>query len=147
MWHRPTLLLALLLSPLAPAQEDSAPDTSREPYAEDLRDLLSARSHGMGGAWRALGMRAEAGTGNPAAFRSYRIELTGAWDWVGQDAFGMVAVADSVTSLLAAGVSYQLVTLGKGPERSTAHINTVASALPIANSLLIGVSTRYLLLR
>ena len=55
MWHRPTLLLALLLSPLAHAQEDSAPDTSREPYAEDLRDLLSARSHGMGGAGAPLG--------------------------------------------------------------------------------------------
>src|SRR5690242_7797327 len=103
MWHRLTLLSVLLLTPLALAQEDSAPDTSRQPRAEDLRDVLSARAYGMGGAWRALGVGAESGTGNPAAlaaFRTYRIELTGAWDWVGKDAFGMVAVADSSSSPL-----------------------------------------------
>lgn len=150
MWHRLTFLFVLLLSPLALAQEGSGTDTSRQPRAEDLREILSARAYGMGGAWRALGIGAEAGTGNPAAlaaFRSYRIELTGSWDWVGQDAFGMVALADSSTSLLAAGVSYQLVSLGKGVERSTGHLNTVGLAVPIADSLMIGVSSRYLLLR
>ena len=150
MWPRLTFLLALSLSLLARAQEGTEPDTSREPRAEDLRNIQSARGYGMGGAWRALGLGAEAGTGNPAALaahRTYRVELTGAWDWVGQDASGMVAVADSSTSALAAGVSYQLISLGKGPERATAHLNTVAMAVPIANSFLIGVSTRYLLMR
>jgi opacity protein-like surface antigen len=150
MWPRLTFLLALSLSLLARAQEGTEPDTSREPRAEDLRNIQSARGYGMGGAWRALGLGAEAGTGNPAAlaaFRTYRVELTGAWDWVGQDASGMVAVADSSTSALAAGVSYQLISLGKGTERATAHLNTVAMAVPIANSFLIGVSTRYLLMR
>ncbi|WNG49943.1 hypothetical protein F0U60_41845 [Archangium minus] len=150
MWHRLTLLLAVLLSTLSLAQEDSGVDTSRRPQAEDLRNLTSARSVGMGGAWRALGVGAEAGTGNPAslaAFRTYRIELTGAWDWVGKDALGMVAVADSSTSMLAAGVTYQLISLGKGTQRATAHLNTLALAVPLANSLMIGVSTRYLLMR
>lgn len=150
MWHRLLFPLLLSLAPLAHAQDGAEPGTSQQPRAEDLRDLLSARGHGMGGAWRAFGVGAESGTGNPAAlgiFRSYRVEITGAWDWVGQDAFGMVAVADSVSSPLAAGVSYQLVTLGKDLERSTAHVNTLAMALPLADSFLIGVSTRYLLLR
>jgi hypothetical protein len=150
MWHRLTLLSVLLFTLPAPAQEDSTPDTSRQPRAEDLRDILSARAYGMGGAWRALGIGAESGTGNPAAlaaFRTYRVELTGAWDWVGQDAFGMVAVADSSTSPLAAGVSYQLISLGKGPERATGHLNTVGLAVPFGSSLMIGVSSRYLLLR
>lgn len=150
MWHRLTILFVLLLSPLSHAQEGSGADTSRQPRAEDLREISSARAYGMGGAWRALGVGADAGTGNPAAlaaFRSYRIELTGAWDWVGQDAFGMVALADSSTSLLAAGVSYQLISLGKGVERSTGHLNTVGLAVPIADSLMLGVSSRYLLLR
>jgi opacity protein-like surface antigen len=150
MWHRLTLLLALSLSVLAHAQEAVAPDLFRKPRAEDLRDFQSARGYGMGGAWRALGLGAEAGLGNPAAlaaFRTYRVELTGSWDWVGQDASGMVALADSSTSALAAGVSYQLISLGKGAERTTAHINTIAMGLPIANSLLIGVSSRYLLMR
>jgi hypothetical protein len=150
MWHRLFFLLFLSLSTLAHAQDGVEPNTSRQPRSEDLRDILSARGYGMGGAWRALGVGAEAGNGNPAALgaiRAYRIEMTGAWDWTGKDAFGMVAVADSVTSPLAAGVSYQLVTLGKGPERATAHVNTVAMALPLADSFLLGVSTRYLLLR
>lgn len=150
MWHRRlTLLLTLLLSTLAHAQE-AAPDTSLEPPAEDLRNILSARGYGMGGAWRALGVGAEAGTGNPAAvaaFRTYRIELTGGWDWVGKDADGMVAVADSATSALAAGVSYQIVSLGKGTQRTTAHLNTVALAVPFGDALMIGVSSRYLLMR
>jgi hypothetical protein len=150
MWPRLTFLLALSLSLLAHAQEVDGPGTSREPRAEDLRGLLSARGYGMGGAWRALGLGAEAGTGNPAALgahRTYRIEMTGAWDWVGKDASGMVSVADAATSPLAAGVSYQLISLGKGPERSTAHLNTVAMSVPISNAFLIGVSTRYLLMR
>ncbi len=150
MWHRPTFLLTLLLSTLALAQESAEPDTSRKPRAEDLRNIQSARSYGMGGAWRALGIGADAGTGNPASlslFQTYRIELTGAWDWVGKDAFGTVSVADSSTSLLAAGVSYQLVSLGKGSERATAHLNTVALALPLSHSFMVGVSTRYLLMR
>jgi hypothetical protein len=150
MWHRLTLLLALCLSPLARAQEGTEPDTSQAPRAEDLRSLLSARGYGMGGAWRALGVGAESGTGNPAAlaaFHTYRIELTGAWDWIGKDAGGTVSIADSSTSLLAGGVSYQLISLGKGAERATAHLNTVSLALPIADSLLVGVSSRYLLLR
>ena len=149
MWPRLTFLLALSLSLLAHAQEQAGPGTSREPKAEELRGILSARAYGMGGAWRALGVGAEAGTGNPAAlaaFPIYRIEMTGAWDWVGQDAFGMVSLADSSTSALAAGVSYQLVSLGKGSQRATAHLNTVAAAVPISSAFLLGVSTRYLVM-
>ncbi|WP_308809560.1 hypothetical protein [Archangium lansingense] len=150
MWHRLTLLFVLLLAPFSYAQQGSGTDTSRQPRSEDLRELLSARAYGMGGAWRALGIGAESGTGNPAAlaaFRSYRIELTGAWDWVGQDAFGSVALADSATSPLAAGVSYQLVSLGKGVERATGHLNTVGLAVPFGEAFMIGVNSRYLLLR
>ena len=147
MWHRPTLLLALVLSSSAPAQETEAPVVP--PRAEDLRDLSSARAYGMGGAWRALGTDASTGTGNPAtvgALRSYRLETTGAWDWVGKDATAMVAVADASTSALAAGASYQLVSLGKGAERATAHLNTLALSLPLVESLLIGASGRYLVM-
>lgn len=151
MWHRRlTLLLTLLLSTLAHAQEEPAPESTEAPRAEDLRNLTSARGYGMGGAWRALGVDALAGTGNPAAvaaFRSYRIEMTGGWDWVGKDAAGSVAVLDSATSALGAGVSYQLVSLGKGTQRTTAHLNTVALAVPLGEALMIGVSSRYLLMR
>jgi hypothetical protein len=145
MWLRSLLLIALLLSTLAHGQD--APGVA--PRSEDLRDFMSARGYGMGGAWRALGLGAEAGTGNPAALaliRSYRVELTGAWDWVNKDAFGMLAVSDA-TNPLAAGVSYQLGTIDSGAQRATVHLNTLALALPLMDSILVGVSTRYLLMR
>jgi hypothetical protein len=44
-------------------------------------------------------------------------------------------------------VSYQLISLGKGTQRATAHLNTVALAVPLADSLMIGVASRYLLMR
>ncbi len=148
MRHRAALLLALLLSSRAWAQDAPVPVT--QPVAEDLRDLMGARAYGMGGAWRAMGVGAETGTGNPATlsiFRTYRVEITGAWDWAGKDAFAMASVADSSTSLLAAGVTYQVASFGKGPTRSTAHFNTLALSLPLADSFLVGVSTRYLVMR
>lgn len=149
MWHRTTLLLALLLSSSTMAQEGAEPAPLVSPRAEALRGVWSARSLGMGGAWRALGQGADAGTGNPAAvaaFRTYRVELTGAWDWVGKDAFGSVSIADS-TNPLAAGVSQQLITLGKGRERTTAHLNTVALSLPLGEAFMVGVASRYLIMR
>jgi hypothetical protein len=145
MWLRSLLLIALLLSPLAHGQD--VPVSA--PRSEELRDFMSARGYGMGGAWRALGLGAEAGTGNPAALaliRSYRVELTGAWDWAQKDAFGMLAVSDA-TNPLAAGVSYQLGSLDAGVQRTTVHLNTLALALPLFEGLLVGVSSRYLLMR
>ncbi|HSP81288.1 MAG TPA: hypothetical protein VLQ93_22410, partial [Myxococcaceae bacterium] len=62
MLHRLMFLIALSLAGVAHAQDTSAPDT-RPSEADDLRDLLSARAHAMGGAWRALGLGAEAGLG------------------------------------------------------------------------------------
>jgi hypothetical protein len=146
MWHRLTLLLLLSLPSLASAQNGSSSDV----VAEELRDLMGARAYGMGGAWRALGLGAEAGTGNPAALaliRSYRVELTGGWDWENQDAFAMVAVADSSTGLLSAGVTYQYASFDRDNLRLTAHLNTLALALPLADSLLLGANVRYALLR
>ena len=122
--------------PLAHAQEDSAPDTSREPYAEDLRDLLSARSHGMG-RLRAPGDGAGP-AGNPASpplppHRADRRLGLG-----GPDAFGMVAVAGLRHQRAGRRGDLSARHARQGPGRSTAHINTVASALPIApNSLLV----------
>lgn len=147
MKHPAPLLLALLLSLSASAQEASAPVV--QPRAEDLRDIMSARAYGMGNAWRALGEGAETGTGNPAtiaAYRTYRIAVTGGWDWKGKDAFAMASVADAVSSALAAGVTYELVSLGKGADRATANFTTLALALPLADILMVGVSTRYLVL-
>jgi hypothetical protein len=139
----PRLLLLLALSVAAPtfAQDTAAP------RAEDLRDVMSARAYGMGGAFRALGLGGEAVLGNPAAmavFPTYRIEVSGAWDYAQKDANFGATLMDANTSALAAGLDYHLVSLGRGPERATAHLATLAFATPLAQGLYIGASTHYL---
>lgn len=133
-----TLLLVLpllLLAPSAGAQEHV------------LNNLLHARSFAMGGAYSTLGLGAEAVVGNPAAmslYRRYLLEASGAWDFQDKDAFATFAVLDSQTSRLAAGLTYDLVSFGRGDERRTAHLSTFAFALPLMEFLHAGASARYL---
>jgi len=144
MSRRLCLLLALTVSGVTFAQEDA-----RAPRAEDLRNLFSARAYGMGGAYRALGLGTEAVTGNPAAmglYKSYRVETTGAWNYGQKDAFFGATIMDANTSALAAGLDYHLVSIGRGADRVTAHLGTLAFALPLAESLYIGTSARYLMM-
>lgn len=114
-----------------------------------LRDVMQARAFAMGGAYRALGVGTEVITGNPAAlavFPRYQIELGGAWDFEGKNAFGSVSVLDSSSGPLAAGVSYQLVSFGQGLARRTAHVNTLAFSLPVFEGFYLGASAKHLLL-
>jgi hypothetical protein len=131
------LLLALSLSTSVYAQSD----------VEDLRDVMSARAYGMGGAYRALGLGTEAVVGNPAAialWKMYRMELHGSWDTTDKDAFGGVALMDAKTSDLAAGLDYHILTLRSGEGRTTGHFSTMAFALPLTPGILIGTSVHYL---
>src|SRR5687768_7098570 len=112
-------LFALLSSTLAFAQA-----AVREPGPQ-IRDVAAARAYGMGGAYRALGLGTEAVDGNPASlgvFKRYLIEISGAWDPRNPFGFGSVAMMDSATSPLAAGVAYHLVSVGEGETQRTAHI-------------------------
>lgn len=114
-----------------------------------IADLGRARSHGMGNAFRALGGGSEAVEGNPASlavYRRYLIEIGGAWDPRNPFGFGSVSVMDSVTSPLAAGLSYTLVSLGGEGNRRVAHLNTGAFSMPIANVLHVGASMRHVLM-
>jgi opacity protein-like surface antigen len=137
MSPRLILLLALSLSTTVQAQSD----------VEDLRDIHSARSYAMGGAYRALGLGTESVLGNPAAiamFKMYRMELHGSWDTHGKDAFGGLSVMDAKTSDLAAGLDYHLLSLRSGAGRTTAHFTTLALAFPLTPGVLIGSSVHYL---
>jgi opacity protein-like surface antigen len=137
MSHRLILLLALCLSTTVQAQSD----------VEDLRDIHSARSYGMGGAYRALGLGTEAVLGNPASialYKMYRMELHGSWDAEGKDTFGGLSVMDAKTSALAAGLDYHLMSLRSGSGRTTAHFTTLALAFPITPGVLVGGSVHYL---
>ncbi len=135
MW-RCLLLAALGVAGTAAAQAEPG-----------LRDLMHSRNFAMGGAYRSLGVGAEAVSGNPAAvglFKRYQVELSGAWDVPNAYAFGSVAVVDS-TNELAAGLAYHLVTLGREEQRRTAHVNTLALDLPLTENIHIGASGRYLI--
>jgi hypothetical protein len=114
-----------------------------------LSDLMRARNFGMGGAFRALGSGTEAVEGNPASmavFRRYLVELGGAWDARYPFGFGSIAVMDSASSPVAAGVAYHLVSLGEGDQHRIAHLNTGAITLPFGESFFIGASARYVLM-
>ena len=133
------LVLALALFPAALAQAQ----------VSDLRlpEVANARALGMGGAYRATGLGAEATLGNPAAlglFKAYNADLTGAWDAASKAAFISTLVRDSVTSQLAAGVGYTILSEGHGAKRQTTNYTTLGLALPLAESFSLGVSGHYL---
>ena len=134
---RPTVLLfALCVSTAALAQP-----------SEDLRDIMSARAYGMGGAYRALGLGSEAVLGNPAAmalYPSYRVEGTGAWDVEQKEGLLGISIVDAATSKLAMGVDYHWVSLGRGGARSSAHLSSLGVGLPLSQMLMIGATARYL---
>ena len=107
-----------------------------------------ARSLAMGGAFRALGAGTETVDGNPAGLslqKRYLIELGGAWDPRNPYGFGSLSVMDSVTSPLAAGLSYTLMSLGSGDAQRTAHVNTGAFAIPFG-AFHVGASMRHILM-
>jgi hypothetical protein len=140
MLSRLTLIFLLGLSATVHAQAEF----------DDLRDISSARGYAMGGATVAQGLGTESILGNPAAmalFKLYRIELHGAWDSSDKDAFAGVSVMDAKTSPVAAGLDYHILSLRNGAGRSTAHFTTLALALPLSSSLMLGASLHYLRLR
>jgi hypothetical protein len=111
----------------------------------DLRDLMHARNLSMGGAYESLGYGAEAIGGNPAALslaKRFSGELSGTYDIATQYGVGSVALVDSRTSQVAAGISYHFATFG-GSERRWSHISTLALSYPLAPWLHIGVAGRH----
>lgn len=148
------LVLATLLCGHTAFSQDEAPQPEPEAPAEipgdpGLRDLMTARAFGMGGAYRALGVGGEAVTGNPAAmslYKRYMVDISGAWDLQTKFAFGNVTILDSSTNIIAAGLAYHLGSIGRGASRRIAHFNTVASSVPISDNFMIGASVRHLLM-
>ncbi|MFP2963434.1 hypothetical protein ACLEPN_38230 [Myxococcus sp. 1LA] len=136
MLLRALVLIALCVSTTALAQP-----------AEDLRDVMSARAYGMGGAYRALGLGVDAMMGNPAAmvlYPSYRMEGTGAWDSHRKEGLLGVSVIDAATSRLGMGMDYHWVSVGRGGARASAHLSSLGVGLPISQSLMLGATVRYL---
>lgn len=137
-------LAAILAVPVAARAQTSPP----APLAvSTLRDFMHARSYGMGGAFRATGLGADSVGGNPAAmslFPRFQTELSGAWELDGRMTFGTLAVLDSATNRIAAGVAYHFGQIRDGEERRTLHLQTFAFALPVAPWLHFGLSGRYL---
>lgn len=122
--------------------------TPQAPVAvSTLRDFMHARGYGMGGAFRATGLGADAVTGNPAAMSLYprfQTELSGAWEVEGRMTFGTLAVLDSISNRIAAGLSYHFGQIRDGEERRTLHLQTFAFSVPVAPWLHFGLSGRYL---
>lgn len=110
----------------------------------DLRDVMQARNHAMGGAFEAMGYGTEVISGNPAAlslYKRYQIEASGSWDPPNGYGLGSIAIADS-TNPLAAGLTYQFVTFG-AEERRWAHLTSLALAYAVADFIHLGLATRH----
>jgi hypothetical protein len=127
-----------------------APLLASAQEAPTLRDVMTARGYGMGGAVRAIGGGTEAVDENPAAmglYKRYLLELSGAWDPQNPFGFGSIGILDGGTSgPTAAGLSHQWVTLGTGGDQRTAHISTLAFAFPLGQALSLGFSGRNVLM-
>lgn len=136
--------VAILAFPLLASAQATAPT----PVAvSTLRDFMHARSYGMGGAFRATGLGADSVVGNPASmslFPRFQTELSGAWELDGRMTFGTLAVVDSVSNRVAAGLAYHFGQIREGEERRTLHLQTFAFAVPVAPWLHFGLSGRYL---
>lgn len=135
---RPIALCLVLVSSSAAAQLVARPP--------NLQDVMAARNYAMAGAYRTLGYGAESITGNPAAlslFKRYTLELSGAYDIKHQWGYGGIAISDSITNSVAAGVAYQMVTLGNGESRRLAYLTTAASAYPLSENFHLGVAMRH----
>ncbi len=133
----PLLVVVMAASALA--------QTTSPVVGPTLKDLMQARNMAMGGAYESLGYGAEVIAGNPAAlslYKRYQIEANGAWDVPSGYVTGGVSLADSSSSALAMGISYNFATFG-AYDRRWAHLTTVALALAIAEWLHIGVSGRH----
>jgi len=135
---RRALLLQLLLHPLL-ALGQSEPN---------LSDLMRARNYGMGGAYRSVALGGEAITGSPAALalrRRYEFELSGAFDSQTKFGYGSIAVIDSQTSDLAAGISYHFASLGRGDQQRSVNLTTLGAATAVTENIFIGLAVKYLL--
>ncbi len=113
-----------------------------------FRDFMQARNYAMGGAYRALGLGTEAIDGNPAAMglrKRYEIDLGGALDTQTKFSYGSAAIYDTQTSELGAGVSYHLISVGRGDRNRIAHQATLALSYPLSQSIILGASGHYVL--
>lgn len=114
-----------------------------------FRDLNSTRAIALGGAFRSMGGTADAIVGNPAAvalWPVYRFDFGGAWDFDAKEAFGSAMVLDGRSTPVGGGAAYQLVSTGRGAARSTGHLTTIAFGGAWGSSLVLGGSTRYLVM-
>lgn len=140
MLHRLSLLVTGLLASSAFGADPTSPVQGPK-----LTDLQQARNMAMGGAFESLGYGAEVISGNPAGltmYKRYQIEANGAWDIPSGYATGGVSLADSSSSALGMGISYNFVTFGAF-NRRWAHLTTVALAYAVADWLHLGVSGRH----
>jgi hypothetical protein len=137
---RLTLLFSFLIPSLALAQ---AVDSSSFHFDQ----LADARGFAMGGAYRVLGISADATDANPAsllALKTYQIELTGGWDFSRHNGLGGLVFRDSQEESVAAGLGYHYLSLKDAAGNAhAAHESTLAIAFPIADAVSLGLSGKY----
>jgi opacity protein-like surface antigen len=111
-----------------------------------LNDVAEARGYGMANMLFAASRGTLALYANPASLsfdERVEIEGSGTLDFANNSyKFFGIGVADSKAGPVAAALSYHLVSTGPSEARTTAHLLTLAVAVPIAKMFHIGLSGR-----
>ncbi|MCL2626889.1 MAG: hypothetical protein FWD46_08790 [Cystobacterineae bacterium] len=111
-----------------------------------LHDVTEARGYGTANMNFAAGRGTQALYGNPAALsfdERFEVEGSGTLDFAKNSyKFFGLGVADSKAGPVAAALSYHLLSIGPSGERTTAHMLTLALAMPFAKVFHIGLSMR-----
>lgn len=132
------LLVLLALPALARAAEPLPPPPT---------DLTGPRGLAMGGALRASGTSNDAVFLNPAAIlgeQRYNLSVQGLLDFNGgQKGYGL-ALSDSTTGPVAAGLAVDRLWLGHGDQRTVVNMFNLSLATSISQYILIGVGGKML---
>jgi len=106
-----------------------------------------AREVGMGGAFRELGIGANAADGNPAAvalFQAFQLEFAGGWSWQSGGWFGATWARDSTNPELSAAVSLKYISQDYGAGSIAQIDNGIAIASRLGDRVAFGIGTRWI---
>jgi len=106
-----------------------------------------AREVAMGGAFRELGIGANAADGNPAAvalFQAFQLEFAGGWSWQSGGWFGATWARDSTNPELSAAYSLHYISQDYGGGSIAQIDNAVAIASRLGDRVSFGIGTRWI---
>jgi len=115
----------------------------------DFDAARGARETGMGGAYRELGVGANAADGNPAAmalFQAYQLEFASGWDWKAKGWYGAAWARDSTNPDISGAYGLHYISNDNGAGGHEGQWNHALSiATRLGDRVAFGVGTRWVI--